>query len=97
MNTAMSLKKGKNNLKKLLKIKSQQTIDRVEIVEAEIDFYRKSIKKLRAYGDGRIVIRKKNFHPTCENKKILQFTLQNIATQMILMERELAVLINYGA
>lgn len=83
--------------------KSQKTQNRIEKIKADLFFHKKSIKRLHAffrYGSKfkkcphvpRIV--KYTSIPKSENRYL--FTINNITNQINFLEREIAVLIEYG-
>lgn len=83
--------------------KSQKTQDRIVIIENDLRIHRKNVRLLRtnfkyhlgmndSYAPRKI---KFSYIPRCENN--FRFTLENISKQILLLERELQVLIEYGA
>jgi len=84
--------------------KSQKTRERIEIIQAEITAHRDNIDLLNEFSKGRKLVAENPYAPrvvkyNCmpRSEKNYQWSLQNIATQIQLLERELAVLIEYGA
>ncbi|MDX1901870.1 MAG: hypothetical protein SFW66_07710 [Gammaproteobacteria bacterium] len=97
----------KTNRKKLIG-KSIKTLERIEAVQFDIASYQESIKRLHDFAEGRITLngtgctyravqRALNHKRTQEDEDRMQWTLKNIKTQMALLERELEVLLEYGA
>jgi len=83
--------------------KSKKTQDRIDAIKTEIKQYVKSIKGLkeslnyykkidRAPHAPRVI----KYSRIPRSEKLFQWTLQNITTQMKLLEIELETLINYG-
>jgi hypothetical protein len=88
--------------------KSKKTLERIETVQANINSYLSSIELLHAFAEGRAtlsgkgcteraVMRSLNRQRTKEDEERMQWTLKNIKTQMSLLQRELEVLVEYGA
>jgi hypothetical protein len=87
-----------------LENKSEKTRSRVEIIQADIKCYRESIELLHAYAEGRMIaqgfnyaprIVKYSYLPHCQKRYLS--TVKNLQDQVALLERELDVLIEYGA
>jgi hypothetical protein len=97
----------KTNRKKLIG-KSIKTLERIEAIQFDIASYKDSIQRLHDYAEGRETLQGKgctyravqrslHHKRTKEDEELMQWTLQNIKTQMVLLERELDVLLEYGA
>jgi hypothetical protein len=89
---------------KILSKRSQKTINRIEIISEEIRLHKKNIKLLNLYARGYMVPKRGKYAPRyvkyrCipKSEKRYLWTLQNISTQISLLEQELATLIEYGA
>jgi len=83
--------------------KSQKTQDRIELIKFQLKLHRKSVKRLKACFENRRKNNKAPYAPRVvkysslpRSEKVYQFTLQNITSQISLLERELFVLIQYG-
>jgi hypothetical protein len=83
--------------------KSQNTVDRINQILTDIKHYRRSMKKLNAFAIGSMKIDDTPFAPrkikyTCipRSETRFLFTLQNIRTQVRVLETELEALIKYG-
>ncbi|MCD6040301.1 MAG: hypothetical protein K0S27_1701 [Gammaproteobacteria bacterium] len=83
--------------------KSKKTQDRIDAVQADIKHYLQSINRLKASSKYHKEINHAPHAPriikySCipRSEKLLQWTLQNITTQMKFLEIELETLINYG-
>lgn len=88
--------------------KSIKTLERIEAVQFDIASYQESIRMLHEFAEGhatlngkgctyRAVQRALHRKRTQEDEDRMQWTLQNIKGQMALLERELEVLLEYGA
>lgn len=88
--------------------KSRKTLERIEAVQTDIESYKNSIELLHAYAEGRATLHGKGCtdravqrfmcrQRTKEDDERMQWTLKNIGLQMKLLERELDVLLEYGA
>lgn len=83
--------------------KSQKTRERIEVIQADIAAHRDNIELLNEYAKGRRFAAMNPFAPRIvkygcipKSDKNYQMTLRNITTQVLLLERELAVLLEYG-
>jgi hypothetical protein len=92
------------NMIKALSKKSKKTIERIETINADIKSHKKNIRLLNSYARGYVVSKRAEYAPrlikySCIPKceKRYRWTLQNITTQISLLEQELATLIEYGA
>lgn len=94
--------------RKKLKGKSLRTLDRIEEIHTNIESYKNSIELLHAFAEGRATLHGKGcteravqrfmcHKRTKEDDERMQWTLKNIKTQMMLLEHELGVLLEYGA
>jgi hypothetical protein len=90
-------------MSKLLIEKQQKTKNRIEKIKANLKSHKKNIKSLNLYVTGQVKpkkgepdqrIVKFSCIPKC--KKRFHWTLQNLTTQITLLEQELAILIEYG-
>lgn len=88
----------------LIENKSDKTRERIEVLLEEIRNYRESIQLLKFNLNDCIASKSTPFEPRvikysaipqCENRTRL--TIQNITSQVLILERELAALIEFGA
>jgi hypothetical protein len=90
-------------MSQLLIEKQQKTKERIEKIEADIKAHRKNIKSLNRYASGKIAGKKGEpaqrvvkFSCIAHSEKRYHWTLNNLKTQITLLEQELAILIEYG-
>lgn len=84
--------------------KSEKTKKRIDEVKANLNSYRESIELLNGYAEGRLTLKGGDYcdraacvKRTPEDDERYHWTLKNIKTQMILLERELETLLRYGS
>lgn len=90
------------NLKPLGKTK--QTLDRIEEVQKSLQVYQGSMTLLHDFNEGGEALASKGYCETaiCYQRtpgdiRRYRWTLNNLKTQIAILERELEVLITYGA
>jgi|GEM_PF-3754589 len=88
--------------------KSKKTLERIEEIQKHIAGYQESVRLLHAFAEGRETLVGKgcteravqkflNYQRTQEDDERMQWTLKNIKRQIALLERELMILLEYGA
>jgi hypothetical protein len=84
--------------------KSQKTQERIDVISVSLKFHyenvellNKSFEEREKIKKGSSILRKIKYSSIPRSEKIYIFTLTNIKSQISLLERELAVLVEYGA
>jgi hypothetical protein len=91
----------------MLKILNKKTLkvrERIESIITDIKSHRHSVELLDGYATGHLTLRgnlytegAKRYRRTKEDEKRYHWTRNNITLQIALLEKELEVLIEYGA
>ena len=85
-----------------LTIKSQEVSERIEAIKIDLKYHRRCIRRLYAYAEGRRKMDMTPYAPrvikfTCigRSENRFRWSIQNISSQIALLERELDTLIKY--
>lgn len=90
-------------MNEMITVKSQKTQERINVISTSLKFHYENVELLNKSFErekpkkGSFSLRKIKFGSIPRSEKVYIFTLQNIKSQISLLERELAVLIEYGA
>ncbi len=94
---------GADLIKIIYKKKSQKTLLRMAVIREELAAYVDSIQLLHDYANGNKTLRGGDYvdraayiRRTLEDEERYHWTLKNIRTQILLLERELCTLQKYG-
>jgi hypothetical protein len=76
---------------------SKKTLTRIMQIENAIKMHQNNITNLYAYSSNRLTLRETKYRRTKEDEICMRWTIQNLTEQLILLQNELATLLEYGA
>ena len=87
----------------MIKIFSEKTQDRIELLKQHLKDYEKSVIRLNGFAEGRLTLKNKrysfgseNYKRTKRDEERLPWTIHNLETQIQCYQHELEVLQEYG-